>query len=169
MAKQHRSKKARKRRAISVFTAIKEWIIELVLLVLLSVFVILWLIPEKYTQLLLSSTQDLFAILADPILDFFSLLFTPRGILVLLLIIGIATVVVMRIRYHIKRKAVVMKNCPVCDNEISRKPRRLRHHFLNLFVPIRHYYCKSCGWQGLRLSQRREEKKKRKSNVSSNM
>lgn len=160
MVKQDRAGKTWKSKAISILTFIQEWIVELLLGVIISGFLIWLLLPEEYSQLFLSGSQELFVFLTTPIIDIFGLLLNPRNILVLLLIIFIATLFVVRVRYHIKRKAIDTKQCPVCDSKIHRRHRKPIHHLLSLLIPVRYYYCKSCGWKGLRLSRGKGHKKK---------
>ena len=153
MVKQYRAGKSWKTKATSIFTFIKEWIVELLLVVVISGFLLWLLLPEEYSQSLISGSQELFVFLTTPIINIFGLLLNLRNLLFLLLIIFIATLFVMRVRYHVKRKAIDTKQCPVCDSKIHRRHRKPIHHILSLVIPVRYYYCKSCGWKGLRLSR----------------
>ncbi|MFP4693811.1 MAG: hypothetical protein ACLFM2_08120 [Halothece sp.] len=160
MVKQYRAGKSWKTKAISILNFIKEWIVELLLVLVISGFIIWLLLPEEYSQSLILGSQELFVFLTTPIINIFGLLLNPRNIIVLLLIIFIATIFVWRVRYHVKRKAIDTKQCPVCNSKIHRRHRKPIHHLLSFIIPVRYYYCQSCGWKGLRLSRGRGKKKK---------
>ena len=157
--RQYRKSKSGRKKESSIFDFLKKWIVEILLAFLVLVFLLWILIPEDYIQSFFLVSQELLVFLTTPIIDFLGLLLSPTVIISLLFIIFVAIILIMRIRYHIKRNAVDTNYCPVCDNKIHRRHRKPIHHFLSLFIPVRYYYCKSCGWQGLRISSKVRRKK----------
>ncbi len=84
-------------------------------------------------------------------------LFTLESQDIFVIIIAIAFIyfLVQRLRYHILRISKKVQSCPVCHHRMTKKPRKPYQRFINIFIPVRHYYCRNCSWQGLRVYGKR--------------
>ena len=156
--KRYSSRSSWKEKVIASVYSVKEWLVEILLVLLVLTLVIWYLVPDEYNNLLLATFEEMFLFFGEIIGGFWKNLLTPTNFILILLVV---TLFIVRIRHHIKRKAVISKHCPVCNSEIHRKHRKPLHYFLNLFVPIRVYSCKSCGWEGLRIYKQGHKKQKK--------
>lgn len=135
----------------------KEWLPEIIVTGGLIVGALYFLIPPVARISLVEEAKEF----ANPISDFGKWLTTPTNIIALILVVGIGFFVVKRLRYHLLRLTAFDQTCPVCHHQTHRRHRKAYHRFLSAIVPLRRYYCRNCGWKGLRVYHKRKLKRSR--------
>lgn len=138
----------------------KEWIPEILGLFLLA-SIIIWLVfPSQYKSSLYRQIQDFISSLLSGFNSFLETITNPSTLLGLALFVIVIYLIMLRVRYHLKRFAVNPSICPVCSSPINQRHRRLQHRILSIVVPVRRYSCLNCGWKGLKIYQKNSHGKK---------
>lgn len=88
-------------------------------------------------------------------INFFSL----DIVLIILVIIFIIALFLWRIFWRLQRANIVKtSNCPKCDQPLVRIHRKPWQKIIGRILLTRRYYCKSCGWRGMRLKMDETDK-----------
>jgi len=125
----------------------REWLPEIMTLIIFIIGVIYFILPTGLKSTLFVPLKAFFL----GIIQLIQWLFTPSTILGIILIIAGAYFVTKRLRYHLIRLANHHQVCPVCQSRIHKRHRKKYQRFLSYMIPIRRYYCSNCGWDGLRV------------------
>ena len=80
--------------------------------------------------------------------NIFFILSQPFGIIIILVVIYF---LLKALRYHLLRSAIREPSCPDCNHQLKLRPRKSYQRKLSYLIPLRRYYCRNCGWEGMRV------------------
>lgn len=87
--------------------------------------------------------------------NFLEWLLTPTTFIAIIFIIAVLYFAFVRIRYHLLRLAKSNEACPVCNHKIHKRHRKTYERLFSYYIPVRRYYCRYCGWKGLRVYKKK--------------
>ncbi|MFB6275389.1 MAG: hypothetical protein ABEI32_04475 [Halothece sp.] len=129
----------------------KAWIPEIIIFGGLTLCLILFVLFKAFNISFWIQIQRLWSFVQNVI----QFLLTPTTFIAILLIISLLYFALARIRYHLLRLANSHPVCPVCNHKIHKQHRKTYQRLLSYYIPVRRYYCSSCGWKGLRVYKKR--------------
>lgn len=138
----------------------KEWLPEIIALIILIVFTIFFILPSGLKFNLLAQFQQLITGISNII----KWLFIPSTVIGIIVLIALGYFFIKRLGYHLVRRADYHQTCPVCQSKLYKRHRKKYQHFLSYLVPIRRYHCNDCGWDGVRIYKPRNRHFKKKKN-----
>lgn len=129
----------------------RRWLPEVIFLIVASLAGLFFLLPPVVQTNFIEWLVNLTTFIPDTIAWFKK----PSNIITLFIILGVSYFFLKRLRYHLLRRGEEYdQTCPVCENKTHKRHRKWHHYLLSNFIPVRRYYCKNCGWKGLRIQRR---------------